>query len=74
MIIVGRKTQILAPGFRPDTAAIEILIQQTVIESVVAQQPVPGDPTLPDTEVADQAVILLGDTQLAPGEIAGVVL
>ncbi len=74
IIVVGRKAQVLAPGFRAQTAAIKIGIQQAVIKGVVAQQPLSGDPALPQPQIPHQPIVLLCQAKLAPGEIMRIIL
>ncbi|MNL40382.1 hypothetical protein D3C87_1627260 [compost metagenome] len=74
LIIICRQAQVFTPGFRPKSGSLQILIQQIVVKRVVAEQPFSRHPALANPGVTYQTVRLLCKAQLAPAQIAIIIL
>ena len=74
LVVIGRQAKVFAPRLCAQSGTLQVVFQQVVVKGVVAQQPVSGNPALPDPDVAHQPVCLLRQAKLAPAQIAGVVV
>ena len=74
VVVISRQAYRLSPRLGPDAAARQALIQHLIVEGVIAQQPCPDPPALPQADITHQAAIALGHRILVPGEKVAVIL